>query len=64
MQGISWLAVIQFASQEGLCSMELVSKYYAMTLVVAVVCDVCLLWNSFSVAGVGSVAGTTERNWR
>jgi hypothetical protein len=27
-------------SQKGLCSMELVSKCYAVTLVVAVVCDV------------------------
>jgi len=47
-----------------------VSKYYAVTLVVAVVCDVCLLWNSFSCRSGISCCNNREKwkinykNWK
>ena len=48
MRGISWLAASRSAAQEGLCTMEWVSKYVMRVEVSSVdmYCDLTGLWNS------------------
>jgi len=60
MRGISWLAANQLASQEGLCTMEWVSKYFT-----------CMVFSSYfmlsrgldsSVSSVNRLQGGKQRN--